>query len=240
VLITEHGARVEQQPPSVYYAAMLINQLLSGDREFYFAWVLTLIISIVLHELAHGWAAISRGDQTPVWLNRMTPNPIVHMGGLSLILLFVVGIAWGQMPVDPTRMRGRYAHAFVAFAGPLMNIALAFVSLSALALMMAFGSASFMDPDNQVFRRLFLLLNVFGTVNIALFIFNLIPIPPLDGSAILADFSREYRNLIARPEIQGAMLAVSVILFVVAGRYIFPAAMKVSQEYLELVLRVIR
>jgi hypothetical protein len=90
-------------------------------------WV---IGSIVLHELAHGWAAIRLGDTTPRDLGHMTWNPLVHMGGFSLVVFAVIGIAWGMMPVDPSRLRGRYGDALVALAGPAMNIVLAAVSFA--------------------------------------------------------------------------------------------------------------
>ncbi|MEY3025868.1 MAG: hypothetical protein RLZZ238_765 [Planctomycetota bacterium] len=64
------------------------------------------IFSITMHELAHGWAALSQGDDTPRIYGRMTINPVVHMGWISLILLALVGIAWGSMPTDPSKTAG--------------------------------------------------------------------------------------------------------------------------------------
>ena len=62
------------------------------------AWIFWVILSIVLHELAHGWAALWQGDDTPRRLGRMTMNPLVHMGGTSLLIFAIIGIAWGVMP----------------------------------------------------------------------------------------------------------------------------------------------
>ncbi|MEL6741620.1 MAG: hypothetical protein AAFP26_13265, partial [Planctomycetota bacterium] len=64
------------------------------------AWLVWVVVSITLHELAHGWAALKLGDTTPRDLDRMTFNPLVHMGPVSLVMLVIIGIAWGQMPVD--------------------------------------------------------------------------------------------------------------------------------------------
>lgn len=61
--------------------------------------------SIVIHELAHGFAAISQGDRTPISQGHITLNPVVHMGWPSLIFLVIAGIAWGQMPVNPSKFR---------------------------------------------------------------------------------------------------------------------------------------
>ena len=94
----------------------------------------------MLHELAHGWAAIWLGDQTPVRQGRMTGNPLVHMGPWSLLMLAVAGIAWGQMPIDRTRLRGRHGEAIVAAAGPAMNVLLALAALSTLAGLLTCGA----------------------------------------------------------------------------------------------------
>ncbi|MDP7006011.1 MAG: hypothetical protein QF718_07365, partial [Phycisphaerales bacterium] len=69
------------------------------------SWIFWVIASITLHELAHGWAAIWEGDDTPRVTGHMSANPIVHMGLPSLILFLILGIAWGMMPVNPYRFR---------------------------------------------------------------------------------------------------------------------------------------
>lgn len=167
---------------------------LQSEPRLYFMVVLTLIISITLHELAHGWAAIWFGDDTPIHTGHMTGNPLIHMGPVSLAVVFIMGIGWGQMPVDPTRMRGRYAHANVALAGPAMNLLLAFLALTALNVWinhLAVGAPRTNAIDNgQLF------LTIFGFYNIGLALFNLAPVPPLDGSTVLAEFNTGYRNFL--------------------------------------------
>lgn len=98
-----------------------------ADPALLVSWVFWVIVSIVLHELAHGWVAIRLGDRTPIETGRMTWNPLVHMGQTSLIVFALVGIAWGMMPVNPSSLRGRYGDAWVSLAGPAMNLALALV-----------------------------------------------------------------------------------------------------------------
>lgn len=194
-----------------------------GGATLLAAWVIWVIVSITLHELAHGWAAISRGDMTPIHSGHMTWNPLVHMGGASLLVFALTGIAWGLMPIDPTRMRGRHAEAWVALAGPLMNVALALVCIlgtviSILIVGFPKGSAA---PGNGVAEGLDIFFRVGCSLNIALALFNLLPAPPLDGSRIVANFSRRYADLISS---QGGQF-LSVILFMVAfffaGRIIF-------------------
>ena len=85
-----------------------VHQLYQDGRVVeLISWVFWVILSITLHELAHGWAALWQGDDTPRRMHRMTANPLVHMGGWSLLLFAVVGIAWGVMPTDPSRYRWR-------------------------------------------------------------------------------------------------------------------------------------
>ncbi len=139
-------------------------------------WV---ILAITLHELAHGWVAIWQGDDTPRRLNRMTLNPLVHMGGTSLLMFAIIGIAWGVMPTDPSKYRWRRkGRAIVAVAGPAMNILLAFASLSLLIVWLKIG------PTNaSVYNNLAIFLWTGGWLNILLAVFNMLPIPPLDGSS---------------------------------------------------------
>ncbi len=89
---------------------------LRDDPLFFFATALTVVVSICLHELAHGWAAIRQGDDTPIQLGHMTFNPMVHMGSVSLLLFVFTGIAFGAMPVNPLRFRSRYGQAIVSGA----------------------------------------------------------------------------------------------------------------------------
>ncbi len=192
---------------------LFINHL-STDPFFFFAVVLTVVISIVLHELAHGWAAIRCGDDTPIHLNRMTGNPLVHMGPFSIMALLIAGIAWGQMPVDRTRLRGRYAEAFVAAAGPATNLLLAGVALTALAIWLRFGT---IDGSDQIQVNAGKFFFLFGATNVMLCLFNLFPVPPLDGSSILANFNRSYANLIRDPSKQPMFFIAFVVVFAVAG-----------------------
>lgn len=185
------------------------------SRTFFFATVISVVISITLHELAHGWAAIRLGDNTPIRTGHMTGNPLVHMGPFSLIALCLAGIAWGQMPIDPTRLRGKYGEAWVAFAGPATNFLLSLAALTGLGLWIRFGG--FPDADNQVQKNAVLFLSAFGGINAVLGVFNLFPVPPLDGSHILANFNRGYARFIGDPAHQGAMLLAFIFMFSMAS-----------------------
>lgn len=220
------------------YAAMTMSRYHPGMQlfiqyawqqpVFYFSWVLTVVVSIILHELAHGWAALQQGDDTPRIQKRMTPDPLVHMGGMSLIMLFVVGIAWGQMPINPYRFRSRYGEAIVAGAGPAMNVLLAWIALTTLAMAEHFNWL----PTSSLGENLSMFLWVFGVANLALAMFNLIPIPPLDGSAILANFHPGFRRLLNDPDKAGIFGVAFILLFVFAGRFLFEGAIRAGNLYL--------
>ena len=77
----------------------------AGGLVAVLSWAFWVIFSITLHELGHGWAAIRQGDDTPRRFGRMTLNPLVHMGVPSLVMFALIGIAWGAMPVEPSRFR---------------------------------------------------------------------------------------------------------------------------------------
>lgn len=198
-----------------------VTDLLSSNPAMLVSWVFWVIASITLHELAHGFTAIRLGDRTPIEMGRMTPNPIVHMGWMSLLAFALIGIAWGVMPVNPLRMRGRHAHAIVAAAGPMMNLALAAVCcvLGAVWTVTAQGSVSgtfFVNVLNFFFVGAFL--------NLVLMAFNLLPVPPLDGSAILASFSRGYARLIENPQTQLIMFLLFLFLFFQMSGQLFSMA----------------
>lgn len=183
-------------------------------RFFYLAWVLTIVVSIVLHELAHGIAAIRLGDDTPIRQQRMTLSPLVHLGPFSLAALLLMGLAWGRMPIDPSRLRGRHGEAKVALAGPATNIALGAAALTALALLMRFDV---LDREVNWMANLSELLWVFGVANWVLFVFNMMPAPPLDGAHVLASFHRGFARFLDDPAKQGAHLLMFIFVFAAAG-----------------------
>jgi Zn-dependent protease len=206
-----------------------------GGPALVAAWAIWVIVSITLHELAHGWAAINRGDMTPIHTGHMTWNPLVHMGLTSIIVFAITGIAWGLMPIDPTRMRGRYAEAFVAFAGPLMNLVLAIICIIgggvALAMLTDAQFDQFRDkmfgvgPNTPIAARIAMFCGVGAMLNISLFLFNLLPCPPLDGSRIIACFSNAYRNFLMTQGGQFLSMIVFVLAFVLSGPVIFGVGM---------------
>jgi Zn-dependent protease len=155
-------------------------QTLETNPVLFFRFVVVIIVSVCLHELAHGLAAISQGDDTPIKQGHMTMNPVVHMGWESIVLLCLAGIAWGQMPVNPDKFRSpKFGNILVSAAGPLANLGLSliFVLLTRL---------SCSDSSGQEFMSCQFLYMV-AHINFVLFLFNLLPIPPLDGFHVLSE-----------------------------------------------------
>ncbi len=195
------------------------------------SWAFWVIFSITMHELAHGWAAIWQGDDTPRRLNRMTANPLVHMGQWSLIVFALVGIAWGMMPVDPSRFRDRrFGRVYVSGAGPAMNVALAISALTLLILWLAWG-----PQGSPIHKNLAVFLWTGGWLNLVLAAFNLLPIPPLDGSSVLSGLSFRIYQFYQRPQMQMiGMFLLLAVFFSGIFSFIFLGAGAIGGLYVDL------
>jgi Zn-dependent protease len=156
--------------------SLFIEKLFTSPLYF-FRYVVIIVISIVLHELAHGFAALSQGDDTPETAGHITLNPVVHMGIPSLIMLMFVGMSWGQMPVNPSNFRHKWSDAFVAAAGPLSNLAIAFIACAIIAIAKTRDIPA-LSPE---------FFGMMAFINVFLFLFNLLPVPPLDGFTVISD-----------------------------------------------------
>jgi len=176
------------------------------------SWVFWVIASITLHELGHGWSAIRAGDTTPIDSGHMTWNPIVHMGVMSLLIFALIGLAWGAMPIDPSRFKGRHADLRVSAAGPAMNVGIAVVLMIALPL---WGALASPFVGELAFENVATFLLLGAMLNVALVLLNLLPIPPLDGSRMLASLSPAYRSMVEGPNstVVGLFLLLAVFVF---------------------------
>lgn len=158
---------------------MFLSNLFS-DPLLFLVGLAAIVFSITIHEFAHALTAHAQGDDTPESQGRLTLNPLAHVDLFGLLFLLVAGFGWGR-PVlfNPYNLRARrWGPVFVGLAGPLTNIA-AFLVFG-IFLRLATRSWGF-TPDNY----LIIFLQVLMMINLALAVFNLIPIPPLDGSKIL-------------------------------------------------------
>lgn len=180
----------------------LINLLFEDPGQF-FLLAIPLLYSIIIHELAHGWVAEKMGDSTARWLGRLSLNPIKHLDPIGTIMLFVFGFGWAKpVPVNFNKLRDfRKGIIFVSAAGITANIILAFIALFLLQLLSS-------SPIKYLYKPLYYL----AQINIMLAAFNLIPIPPLDGSKILMGFaSRRFQYSLERIEPYGFFIIIGLL-----------------------------
>jgi Zn-dependent protease len=186
----------------------------SGGIVLLFSWAFWVIFSIVLHELSHGWAAIANGDNTPRELGHMTMNPVVHMGWMSLVFFAIAGFAWGQMPTMPQRYRHeRRGRVLVALAGPAMNVLLALISLTAAGAWVAAVRTGKISPADHTAANVTEFLFIGGFINLVLGAFNMLPVPPLDGSEVLAGASRTLDRFFSMPQVRMYGMLVMLLVF---------------------------
>ena len=155
---------------------------------------LTLLISVLLaltcHEFAHGYAAYKMGDDTAQSEGRLTLNPLKHIDIFGAICLYLFHFGWAKpVPINPYLFRDRKKGLIVvSLAGPLTNIVLSFISYFIVVVIVTFVKGAVLSTGLSI---LVSFLSVFSTINLGLGIFNLIPIPPLDGSKILVAYLPE-------------------------------------------------
>lgn len=192
----------------------------------------SLLIAITVHEYAHARMAYHFGDATAKRQGRMNLNPINHLDPIGTIMILLVGFGWAKpVPINPYNFRHyRRGLRWVSFAGPLSNFIFGFFSLLLITVLLNAGLAG----------GLFLqFLVVLMQLNILLAIFNLIPVPPLDGSKILMSVLPEaYLGIYYQIERYAPLILIFLILTRALGAIIFPLYNLVYSFYV-LVIRFI-
>lgn len=160
--------------------------LLLGDITvpLFIAFAFTALLAFAYHEFAHALVADRLGDDTPRSYGRLTLNPFVHLDVFGTLMLLLAGFGWASTPVNPRNLRGnpRTAHAVVAVAGPIANLIMAVIW--GLPVMTGLVEMSF-APDGALLPTVYQVCYTGVLINLVLFAFNLMPIPPLDGFTIL-------------------------------------------------------
>lgn len=172
-----------------------------------------ILVSMVVHESMHAYAGYALGDTTAKDAGRISLNPLSHIDPIMTVALPIITVLLFQVPIlaakpvpfDPGRVRyNEFGAAMIAFAGPLSNLVLAF--LGALIAQIMGGPG---------------LIELFVQVNVALFVFNLLPIPPLDGSRVLYAFAPEpLQNIMRQIEPFGLLLVFGLVIMGGLGSFI--------------------
>ena len=183
----------------------LISSLLNGaSLGDWFVQILyripAVLIAISLHEYAHALMAHFLGDNTAKMYGRLTPNPAAHFDILGALCMLLVGFGWAKpVPFDYRNLKKpKRDTALIALAGPLMNFIVAAASLLLYALLSVFFSHIATLDNVRLLRIILDVVVEIYVLNIGLMVFNLIPIPPLDGSKILFSFlpARSYKFIL--------------------------------------------
>ena len=158
-----------------------------SDPMWWMATAAIVLFALPVHEFAHAFTAVHLGDPTPRQEGRYTLNPLVHIDPFGALLIFLVGFGWAK-PVrwNPRNITTdvRLGSILVSLAGPVSNLIMA--ALSLLALRLVIGADGLMGSQGSAFGSWAVqLLLFFANINVLLFVFNLLPIPPLDGSHVL-------------------------------------------------------
>ena len=203
---------------------MIIQVIRSGfDTTVVLTWLIqmvALLTAVTLHEVAHGYAALKVGDPTARDMGRLTLNPLAHfdlIGGLLIVL--GAPVAWAKpVPVNTARFDQkrpfRRAMMIVAIAGVVTNLVTAFISffLRALLIRIAFGLT--LEPLLNVFGILILFFERLALISVFLAVFNMLPVPPLDGFKFFGQFmSPRIYNTLLRYERQIGMVFLFLIIF---------------------------
>ena len=186
-----------------------------------------LIGAIALHEYAHALAADLQGDRMPRAMGRLSLNPARHLDPLGTLCIVLVGFGWGK-PVEfrPEALASkRFGAALVALAGPMMNLALAVVAAFVFVPVVRGGTI-----DGPVYE----FLSTFFTINVILAVFNLIPLPPLDGSRLLTIFLPPGKQKVIYFLDKWGFLVLILLVFLGGFTFLYPVIQWVGDLILDI------
>lgn len=157
------------------------------------AGLVVLLIAMPIHECAHGLVSYWLGDPTAKAQGRLTLNPLKHLDPVGSVMILLAGFGWAKpVPVDPRYYKNRKAGmALTALAGPMSNLILAYIAYAIYKILFISGIKNGWNFTGGAFSFLMLVINYVIVINVTLAVFNLLPIPPLDGSRIFLFFLPE-------------------------------------------------
>jgi Zn-dependent protease len=172
-----------------------------------------ILLALTFHEYAHAYVANKYGDDTAKQSGRLTLNPLAHLDPLGTIMIFIVHFGWAKpVPVNPYRLRNpKKDMLWVSAAGPLANMGLALISGMLLRLIFAIVGAA---DQHSIMGLLIFMVFMSLQINLALAIFNVLPIAPLDGSKILFGLlPAKYQDIIYFLARYGPFILIGLIIF---------------------------
>jgi len=187
-----------------------------------------ILLALTFHEFMHGWVAYRLGDPTAKLAGRLTMNPLVHLDPFGTIMIFLVRFGWAKpVPVNPNYFREpKRDMLLVSIAGPAANMLLAFFSG---LLLRSFHAGNFNFMPVNILQPVYIMIKLSLQINLALAIFNLLPVPPLDGSKILYGLlPYRYEYIYEYLERYGPFILMGLIMFgmitriSILGAFIYP------------------
>lgn len=226
----------------IILALMVINNMLSSSQslgEWLYNQILFLpgiLVGLTFHEAAHGYASHMLGDPTPKLQGRLSLNPLHHMDPLGFLALFFAGFGWGK-PVEINPMyykHRRRDELIVSLAGVVTNLVIATLSCFVLKFLINYSAS---HSVSFVVETVFYIFNYMMQINIVLMIFNLLPVPPLDGFGVLTQIFNLrkydwYYNLYSN----GFLILMLLIIFNVTDKILTPAVSAVLNLMISLII----
>jgi Zn-dependent protease len=212
----------------VFMALMLFSSMknYSGVGDWFYHMLMIIpgvVVGISFHEFAHGWVAYKLGDPTPKFQGRLTINPAAHIDPIGLVALMFAGFGWGRpVEINPANFKNRRKGEFLtAIAGVVMNLFIAVLFGFIVKLVISIGGGSFAVSSLGSIVTDVLMYVIL--INLVLMVFNLIPVPPLDGFTIVTELFNVRRTpgyfTVVR---YGSLILLGLILFGVTGMIISP------------------
>lgn len=200
-----------------------------------------LLVAITFHEYAHAWVADKLGDDTPRNEGRLTLNPLKHIDPYGMILLLVAGFGWGKpVRINPNnfnrKVTVRTGNALVSFAGPAMNFILAVIFSIIYGLLIRFAEGYLLTTSGNIVQ---IALTYTITMNVGLGVFNLIPLPPLDGSKILVAILPSNARIWYQSH-ESILYIVSLVIWLtpLASMIISPAISVIGEGLMNLIMKI--